>query len=374
MKSRFLITSLSALAVVAGCSKKSDDAVTTTGAFLTPSTFTTVTPTALTKTQVVSEINDEEGLYDNKSSSDDPDAFADTLPDGSLPTGGSSANDPVSQCMKSQSPKAKVIAKETLNIESTVDVVACIKEKYAAQGTPLPSTNGVYKMQYVINVTCPGADLSSLDGKTSAELGFDEGSTGMPAALEEKCKNLPTMKMFMNGSFEASSTTTTAGVATKSGFSMKFGIFTKDGLACELVKDTSGTKSNGCIMASSTETEGPSAAGTSEKNTSLTILESSNIIDLDSPTAQWFNGGSFKVTFNNFTGTVTYTNSTTAPTFQVTAPGNLSASGTVGSSAGALRGGEIPFESVGAHVSQNPLALYRQQQKQFVRGLRSVVR
>lgn len=374
MKARFLITSLSALAVVAGCSKKSDDAVTTTGAFLTPSTFTSVTPTALTTTQVVSEINDEEGLYDNKSSSSGSGTFADTLPDGSLPSGGDS-NGPVEQCMKSQSPKAKVIAKETLNIESTVDVIACIKEKYAAQGTPLPSTNGVYKMQYVINVTCPGADLSSLDGKTSAELGFDEGSTGMPAALEEKCKNLPSMKMFMNGSFEAYSTTTSAsGGASKAGFSMKFGIFSKDGLACELMKDTNGTKSNGCIMASATETEGPTASGTSEKNTTLTLLESSNIIDLDSPTAQWFNGGSFKVTFNNFTGTVTYTNSTTAPTFQVTAPGNLSASGTVGSSAGTLRGDEIPFESVGAKVSQNPLALYRQQQKQFARGLRSFLR
>lgn len=358
MKKIVIVSGMSVFAFVSGCNKKEEGAAVTTGGFLTPASFTAVTPTALTKEEVTEQINDESDLYDNK------------LASGGTPTGGSgdgSNSDVSEQCQQENNPKVKVIDKETLSVVANVDILSCLKSKSAGTGQPAPAADDVFKMNYVVNMFCAGADFSSLDGKTVEELGLSDADSGTPTALEEKCKNATSRKLFLNAEvdFSFSNPINPSGAKIKSKF--RSAVFNKDGGGCELVKVEGGAKSNGCLTAEVSEQEGgfdPSSSG--EKRIGLKIFESVNLIDLDSATAEWFNGGEFKVTLNNFTGKVVYTNSTTAPNYTLTASGGLSAAGVIGSAPTLL-----PVESARA---ANPFAFAQKNMKALTRRASALVR
>jgi hypothetical protein len=53
------------------------------------------------------------------------------------------------------------------------------------------------------------------------------------------------------------------------------------------------------------------------------------LVDSSSATAVWFGGGQLKFTVNNITGTLSYTSTSTAPTYTIAGGGT----GTLGSSA-----------------------------------------
>jgi hypothetical protein len=323
---RSLISGLSLLAAIAvACNKKSDAAGTTTGAFITPATFTAATPTALTVDEVKTAINDEDNLYDNE-----PSSGSGTPP----PSGDPSEADPMDTCMSENQPKLTVVGTETLSVAADVDLLTCFRAKLPPAGSGSIDNSSAFKIKFQVNFTCPGSDLTSLTGKTFADISDDNGS-GLPSVLEDKCKNSASVKIFSNIEFNADLTLTDAsGQKVRNSSKMTAAQFTKDGGACELVKTADGYTLNGCIDATLTVNEGPDPlTGNNVKKTNLTILEASNLVDLKATTAAWFNGGAFKATFNNFTGTITYTNSTTAPTYTMTAAGGLSASGTVEQSA-----------------------------------------
>ncbi|MFZ9521601.1 MAG: hypothetical protein ACO3A4_14095 [Silvanigrellaceae bacterium] len=349
MKNVMLLSGLGLLAVVtSACGKKSDDGgASTTGSFLTPASFTGVTPTALTVDEVKAQVDDATELFDNVPGS------GSSTPN--TPNSPSTSNDPMTQCMNENQPKLAVIGKETLNISAEIDLAACLKSKAAAAGqTPtsgqIPTDDsGVFKLKLVANFTCPGADLSALAGKTIEELDKgDESGSGLPSLIEEKCKDLPSLKLFMNSEFTLAGTQ--ASGTQKVSFSLKkaSAMFNKDGGACELVKVTGGYKMNGCLDASLSEVQMPD-----EKKTDLQILEATDLVDLDSSTATWFNGGSYKATFNNFTGTITYTDSSSAPTYSLTASGGLTATGTVQEGYNGMNAREMsanPFGAVQRYV------------------------
>ncbi|MEN9824758.1 MAG: hypothetical protein RI953_503 [Pseudomonadota bacterium] len=322
MKNVMLLSGISLLAVVASaCGKKDDDGgATTTGSFITPATFTSVTPTALTVDEVKYEIGNSSELYDNKPTSGTTTPTSDT----NVPPG------PFEECFTQSEPKVKIVAKETINVSADINVMECVRGKPVPAGQTAPAASDVFAVKAVINITCPGADLTSLEGKSISEIGFDNDSSGVPSGLEEKCKDLPSIKIFTNSEFQMALTSTYQNQSFSFSMKSKDALFNKDGAGCELVKVDGGYKMNGCLQASVIESERPDmATGKSEKKTNLTILEATELIDLAAGTATWFNGGSFKATFNNFTGIVNYNNSTTAPTYTLTAAGGLSASGTV---------------------------------------------
>jgi hypothetical protein len=325
MKNVMLLSGISLLAVVASACGKKDDGggATTTGSFITPATFTSVTPTALTVDEVKYEIGKADELYDNAPGS--------TSSSTNTPNTPSTSNDPMTQCMNENQPKLAVIGKETLNISAEIDLAACLKSKAAAAGqTPtsgqIPTDDsGAFKLKLVANFTCPGADLSALAGKTIEELDKgDESGSGLPSLIEEKCKDLPSLKLFMNSEFTLAGTQTSGTQKVSFSFKKASAMFNKDGSACELVKVTGGYKMNGCINADLSDVQTPD-----EKKTNLQILEATDLVDLDSSTATWFNGGSYKATFNNFTGSISYTDSSSAPTYSLTASGGLTATGTL---------------------------------------------
>jgi hypothetical protein len=357
VKKIVVVSGMSVFAFVSGCNKKEEGAAVTTGGFLTPASFTGVTPSALTKEEVAVEINKETQLYDNKKSS--VGTPADDSSGGS--SGGGSEDNIMELCEKESSPKIKVIDKATISVAANVDFMSCIKTKAANAGQPAPAADNVFKINYVINLFCAGADFSSLDGKTVEEAGLNDGDAGTPSVIEEKCTNSSSRKFFINGESEVAMTDPSVGtIKSKS----KTAMFNKDGGGCELVKVEGGAKSNACLTAEVTETEGlPGASG---KKTDLRIFESVNLIDLDSATAEWFNGGEFKVTLNNFTGNVVYTNSTTAPNYTLTAAGGLSASGVIGSAPTLL-----PVESAPA---ANPFAFAQKNMKALTRRASVLVR
>lgn len=314
MKTKGLFSVACCSIVALSCGKK--DSSTTTGAFLSLSDFPTTGLTDLSAEQALLQLENDSAVYDNEPTQPT------TTPTGDA---GDSEDSSISKCIETNAPKLNVINKDTLNLDANIDLSSCLKEQFPAgsASSGIDTSTIQAKMRFVYNITCPGADISEFNGKAISELGSDDGDSGVPSALEPKCKELNSIKKFGNASVEFK-----LGTAESS---MKMAMFKKDGQACEWTKVSDGFKLDGCINAMHEVTKTPVALGSSAtieaKKTS--IFEMVNLVDSSSATAVWFGGGQLKFTLNNITGTLSYSSTSTAPTYTIAGGGT----GTLGSSA-----------------------------------------
>jgi hypothetical protein len=295
------IASVCSLAlVVVACSKNDSGGAATTGAFLKPSDFSNLSYDQLSGTEAVEQLKDSNEIYDNAPAS------------GSTPAGDDdSSGDPAMvTCMKNNQPKVNIIEKSTINVDANIDILQCLK---AQSGASSPSfEGGQFTLRYVFNISCPGADFSELQGKKFDEIGLSDEDP-LSATVEAKCKDAESIKTFANAYMVIKS-----GGSAQQAFevSMKMGHFGKDGTACTSTKTTGGYLSNGCLQM----TYDTSAIG-GQTQKKLSVFESSSLINTLGTTDTWFAGGSYKVALNNFTGTLTYTGGTTAPSYSLAGGG-----------------------------------------------------
>lgn len=321
MTSKFLFSVVCLSVIAAGCKKNDEGASATSGAFLKPSDFPTTGLTQLTSVEALNKLQEGSEVYDNK-------------PEDSTPTGGSdNPNDPTNACLESQGPKAKIINKETISFDASIDLAPCLKIQ-AGSSTPTDAATPAdaaskfeFQARFLQNVTCPGVDLSEFNGKTMKELGAEETNSGIPAALESKCGSLPAVKVFGNATIVVKFGTLDA--------SGKIGIFNKEGGACELTKVDGGFKMNSCLSANYAVTKYTEDDGQQKEEKSLVLLEAVNVVDSTEPAAVWYNGGKFNVTVNNFTGTLLYSGAAIAPTYTL-ASGSDSVTGQLSATPSAL--------------------------------------
>jgi hypothetical protein len=264
----------------------------------------------------LNKLQEETGVYDNE-------------PQASTPSGGSdNPDDSTNACLESEGPKAKIINKETVSFDASVDLAQCLKNQAGSGDSSDVASKIEANVRFLINITCPGVDLSEFSGKTINALGDEDPSSGLPSVLESKCGLLPAVKVFSNALFEVK-------FPGLFDVSSKIGMFNKDGGACELTKVDGGYNKNSCLngtyeIAKKTEADGQQIE---EKN--LVLLEAVNVVDSTDPTAVWFNGGKLNVTVNNFTGTLSYSGAAIAPTYTL-ASGSDSVTGQLSDTPSAL--------------------------------------
>ena len=315
MTSKFLFSVVCLSVIAAGCKKNDEGASATSGAFLKLSDFPTTGLTQLTSSEALKELQEDASIYDN-------------MPESGTPTDGSNnPNDPTNACLESEGPKAKIINKETVSFDASIDLAQCLKNQ-AGSSTPTDAASKFeFQARFLQNVTCPGVDLSEFSGKTMKELGAEDTNSGIPAALESKCGSLPAVKVFGNA-------TIVGKIPGTVDVSAKIGIFNKEGGACELTKVDGGFKLNSCLSANYMVTKS-GAEGQQKEEKSLVLLEAVNVVDSTEPAAVWYNGGKFNVTVNNFTGTLLYSGAAIAPTYTL-ASGSDSVTGQLSATPSAL--------------------------------------
>jgi len=282
------------------CSKKDSDAAATTGAFLKPADFANLSLDQYSATQAIAALEDSEDIYQNEPAS------------SSTPAGdGTSSGNPVMDtCMEKNQPRVSIIDKSTINVDANIDLLQCFKE---TAGSSSPSSEGgQFSMRFVFNITCPGADLSDLQGKTLDEVGLG-GNDAFSAVIESKCKTGDTYKTFGNVYFVMKSD---ANTRQSNEIVAKFAQFAKDGSACTHTKTAAGYRSNECQSVSYLTVSSP---GLSKKD--LSIFETSNLLTDLGSNSTWFAGGAYKVTLNNFTGTLTYPGANAAPSYTLSGGG-----------------------------------------------------
>ena len=296
MTSKFLSSVVCLSVIAAGCKKNDEGGSAASGAFLKPSDFPTTGLTQLTSSEALNKLQEYAGIYDN-------------MPEAGTPTGGSGdSSDAIAGCLESQGPKAKIINKETVSFDASIDLAQCLKNQ-AGSSTPADAASKFeFQVRFLQNVTCPGVDFSEFNGKSMKELGAEDTSSGLPAALESKCGSLPAVQVFGNA-------TVVVKFPGLFDMSTKIGIFNKDGGACELTKVDGGFKMNSCLFATYEVTNKTEAEGQQQEEKNLVLLEAVNVVDSTDPTAVWFNGGTLNVTVNNFTGTLSYSGAAIAPTY-----------------------------------------------------------
>jgi len=298
------VFSLALLAVA--CSKKESGGASTTGAFLKPADFSNLTFDQLSGTDALKGLKESSAIYDNK-----PDTASTPTGDGD-----SDDNDPFEACEKKNQPTIKIVDGSTINVDANIDILQCLKEQAASSGQAGGGSQSVdggqFAMRFVFNITCPGADFSEFQGKKIDEIGLGVDDS-LPSPIESKCRALESIKTFVNASFILKSPETGDKAFE---VNMKMAQFTKEGDACTQTKVAAGYQSNGCLTMNYSAVN---FGGMIKKN--LTVFESSNLLNGASSTATWFAGGAYKVSINNFTGTLTYTGADTAPSYSLTGAG-----------------------------------------------------
>lgn len=315
MTSKFLFSVVCLSVIAAGCKKNDEGGSAASGGFLKPSDFPTTGLTQLTSAEALNKLQEDAGIYDN-------------MPESGTPTGGSDdSSDSIAGCLESQGPKAKIINKETVSFDASIDLAQCLKNQ-AGSSTPADAASKFeFQAAFLQNFTCPGVDLSEFSGKTMKELDAEETNSGIPAALESKCGSLPAVKVFGNATIVVKFGTLDA--------SAKIGFFNKEGGACELTKVDGGLKMSSCLSANYVVTKYTEDDGQQKEEKSLVLLEAVNVVDSAVPTAVWYNGGKFNVTVNNFTGALSYSGAAIAPTYTL-ASGSDSVTGQLSTTPSAL--------------------------------------
>ena len=237
------------------------------------------------------------------------------------------------KCFTDVFDKVKLVAAgDSFSVSTTVDLKDCMsaaKDFQPKSGSTFTVTTAKMRLQFV--GTCPGADLGSLNGATSKNIGKNP-------AVQKACETSGTRTSTANSVFDfnyelaitvnGTKTTTTAThhttgaqmTAALGGCTETFaaGVWTGGSDCLKVDKDTTTT----------TTTEGTSPPKV-KTDVSYTKLLPSGLKSTSGGTDLWYSAGKTAVTYNDWTGSVTYSGATAAPAYSIT-NGKATATGTVG--------------------------------------------
>jgi hypothetical protein len=208
-------------------------------------------------------------------------------------------------------------AGDTLTLSINNDKTAC-EQQHNTDSTRV--INKSIEKSY-LKVVCVGSDLSSYNGKTEDQL---------PDDLLQACPTATTVKLLINLMADWQSTyTITAGDQTstmiESG-SMKFGEMSDEGTECIFtIGADKGMTINGCNFVALLN----KAQVTHSQEIIYNIyqkLKANNLVG--SATGTYYSSGTQSFTIQNWTGTMTYTGESVAPTWTATNKAGETASGT----------------------------------------------
>lgn len=298
------------LLLVAACSKeetKQDAASGSTGAFLTSADLSPgslVTP--LDKSSVLFSLNSESDFINHE-----PEASG----SGSA-SGSSSGDDCTGDAIDTLVVKADA---DSLTVDGSIDLKTCMVAQLNDNAVAT-ATVELASMKIAFAIACPGSDFSSYNGKTMAAISDDPN-------IEHLCEAGPTRTSLANHELKMNYTTTTTAetltISTKNTIRSLHSSSSPTNTACtSTLAGNTWTTDTGCTaisrLISSKITTTTGQATKTEDSEDYTKLVMTNLTENNDSTSKWFTGGKFDVTFNDWTGSVTYTNATTAPTYSLT--------------------------------------------------------
>ena len=253
------------------------------------------TLSTLSKSGIIKNLNKESALYNRQ-------------PQSKTPSTEPTSDDNV-DCFSTKDLTVQA-NKTSVKIFITVDGTDCYKKKYSKPATDLVSVKATYRENFYL--TCSSKDLSYLNAKKISEIEIEGENFG--------CTNGTQLSQTVT---EVESTTVIDGITIigKSRNLEHYG--TKSFAPCKL--STSGTKAtigDDCISFKKIEDQ-------SKNSTNETDLEETNTAtitqysftgvtdDTSASTNVWHNTGKIEVISNNWTGTVTFKGSNTAPTYSL---------------------------------------------------------
>lgn len=204
-----------------------------------------------------------------------------------------------------------------IGMGAEADITGCAQESFGPEVTAAPST-----LRIAFQWGCDNQDFSSFDGKTYGELSQSEEAVCTTAT---KINSLLHVRMIL---------------AAKRGSDFDYekrlfmGKATATGQPCTSAVDGTVLKhADGCFFTNRDVNSIYKVSGASKPEEGFedfSQLETSNLVSANGSTNVWFQSGKMKAILNNWTGEVTYSSATTAPTYSIS-NGPDTATGTIGS-------------------------------------------
>lgn len=313
------------------------------GFFLTAADLTPGTLYALPADDLASELDGESSFFDQKPESDDP-------------------MDNDSSCVEDTLGALKVEASgDRMTISGSLDLSTCLDGLLGgadASGLDLALTMKMY-----VEAQCEGADLSMYDGQSITDIADSARD------LDELCdgtfrmRNHLSSHTVLSGSATFSGQTITLDTDTTSAAALQ----TADGGPC--VRTVSGdevTYEDSCVETTHEVNTRDRSNGTpSEKDgkDGLSVLRYVGLRGTRAGEHPYFTGGAMEVTLQSWTGTMTYTDAETAPTWSMS-DGTDTRTGTFDGTASQglgtpARGLELAVQARAAEVSRRLRRLWR---------------
>jgi hypothetical protein len=270
-----------------------------TGSFLTAADFVVPTTTnEIEQTELTDKINNSSTFYDNEPVDPEP-------PTTGEPSGETDTN----PC----SIDAKIAAAgDTLSLKYDIDLAPCLSKN----ATSLQGSTLIHREKLYMKMTCVGVDLSSYNGKDMDDL--------PDGGLDTICSTATTVSVLSNMVIEYAFTVIEGDKTVTNQHLMKSGMFADDGSACSYIVAADGSYTiNGCNdYYISNAVFGPE----STTSTDYKHFKSNNL--KGKTNGLYYTGGSYAFAFNNWNGTMTYTDAATAPTWTATSKSGGTANGT----------------------------------------------
>jgi hypothetical protein len=313
------------------------------GFFLTAADLTPGTLYTMSAADLASELDDEGSFFDQRPESDDP-------------------TEDDSSCVEDALGALKVEASgDRMTISGSLDLSSCLDGLLGgadASGLDLALTMKMY-----VEAQCEGADLSMYDGQSIIDIADSARD------LDELCdgtfrmRNHLSSRTVLSGSATFSGQTITLDTDTTSAAALQ----TTDGGPC--VRTVSGdetTFEDGCVETThEVNTRDRSNGMASEKDgkDGISVLRYVGLRGTRAGEHPYFTGGAMEVTLQNWTGTMTYTDAETAPTWSMS-DGTETQTGTFDGTASQglvtpARGLELAVQARAAEVSRRLRRLWR---------------
>ena len=212
-----------------------------------------------------------------------------------------------------------------VGVGAEVDITDCAQAILGSDLTAAPS-----KMRVALQIGCNNQDFSSYDGKTFGEISASDTTS---------CATSTTVSELRNIRVQLAATTTSSGHKVTFENMIYMGKATASAQPCtgavegDVLKEADGCLDTNRSYMSIFKIDGN--ADSQEGTEDFTQLETSGIVSANGDNV-WYQSGKMKVTMNNWTGDVTYTGTSTAPTYSL-ASGTETATGSLGSARSASK-------------------------------------
>ena len=244
----------------------------------------------ISQSQIIDNLNQEPVLYNNQPESKTP------------------SSEPSTGTVCSPTTTGTVVAnKVSVKILSSTDNTDCLRKELSKFSGTIVSVKNTTKSNFYLS--CSSKDLSYLNGKKISELEAEGENFG--------CTNSTLLNQSIE---ETESTTITEGVTYVTKIRNLYHTGTKSFAPCKF--STSGTKDtigDDCI--SFNKIENLHKNGTDAEETKISAITQYSFTgvtdDTSASTNVWHNTGKIEVISNNWTGTVTFKGSNTAPTYSL---------------------------------------------------------